>query len=47
VAGTARRLRTETLTRTSAIEARGGVSVRAHRARIVLAPDTVVAVVTR
>lgn len=46
--GDARRsVQTETLTRTSAIEARGAVSVRGHRARIVLAPDTVVAVVTR
>ncbi len=47
VAGPARRIRTETLTSASAIEARGQVGVRAHRARLVLAPNTVVAVVTR
>jgi hypothetical protein len=47
VGGAAKRVRTETLTRTSAIEARGAVSVRGHRARLTLAPDTVVAVVGR
>jgi hypothetical protein len=47
VAGAARHVQTETLTRTSAIEARGAVSVRRHKARLVLAPDTVVAVSTR
>lgn len=47
VPGTARQVRMDTLTRTSAIEARGAVTVRGHRARIVLAPNTVVAVVTR
>jgi hypothetical protein len=47
VAGAARSVRTETLTRTSAIEAGGAVSVHGHKARLVLAPDTVVAVVTR
>jgi hypothetical protein len=47
VAGTRASVRTETLTRTSAIEARGAVSVRGQEARIVLAPNTVVAVVTR
>ncbi len=46
VAGTRRSVRTETLTPTSAIEARGAVSVRGNKARIVLAPNTVVAVVT-
>ncbi|HEX4838392.1 MAG TPA: hypothetical protein VFV03_07715 [Solirubrobacteraceae bacterium] len=40
------RLRTDTLTRVSATEARGSVTVRAHRARIVLAPDTVLAIRT-
>jgi hypothetical protein len=47
VEGDAKRVRTETLTRTSASEARGAVSVRRHRARLVLAPGTVVAVSTR
>ena len=47
VGGTAAHVRTETLTRSSAIEARGAVSVRGHRARLTLAPNTVVAVVTR
>jgi hypothetical protein len=47
VEGSARRVSTETLTRTSAIEARGEVRVRGHKARLVLAPNTVVAVVTR
>lgn len=47
VAGTRASVRTETLTRTLAIEARGAVAVRGHKARIVLAPDTVVAVATR
>ena len=44
VPGTASRLRTDTLTTSSAIEAGGSVAVRAHRARLVLAPNTVVAV---
>ncbi len=43
----AKRVTTETLTRTSAIEARGGSTVRDHKARLTLAPDTVVAVLTR
>jgi hypothetical protein len=47
VGGARGSVQTETLTRTSAIEAGGAVSVRGHKARIVLAPDTVVAVVTR
>jgi hypothetical protein len=47
VAGRARRVRTETLTRASAIEEPGTASVRGHEARLVLAPDTVVAVVER
>jgi hypothetical protein len=47
VGGSARRVRTDTLTRTSAIEARGSASVSAHGARLMLAPGTVVAVVTR
>jgi hypothetical protein len=47
VTGTRKSVPTETLTRASAIEARGAVSVRGHRARLTLAPDTVVAVVTR
>ncbi len=47
VGGAARHVRTETLTRTSAIEKRGAVTVRGHKARVVLAPDTVVAVLTR
>ena len=47
VNGSAKRVRTETITRTSAIEARESVSVSAHEARLVLAPNTVVAVVTR
>jgi hypothetical protein len=47
VAGTARRLATETLTSASAIEARSSIAVRAHRARVVLAPNTVVVIETR
>ena len=44
VRGAAIRLRTDTLTTASAIEAGGSVAVRAHRARLVLKPNTVVAV---
>lgn len=47
VGGSRGSVRTETLTRTSAVEARGAVRVRGHNARLTLAPDTVVAVVTR
>ena len=47
VSGPAQRIQTETLTSASAIEARGQVRVRAHRARLVLAPGTVVAAITR
>ncbi|HEY2632736.1 MAG TPA: hypothetical protein VGI26_10215 [Solirubrobacteraceae bacterium] len=47
VGDSARHARTETLTRTSALEARGSVKISAHEARLVLAPNTVVAVVTR
>jgi hypothetical protein len=44
VPGTASRLRTDTLTTSSAIEAGGSVAVRAHSTRLMLAPNTVVAV---
>ncbi|MGC2374791.1 MAG: hypothetical protein WA484_13040 [Solirubrobacteraceae bacterium] len=44
VPGAAKRLRTDTLTITSAIEAGASVTVRAHSARLMLAPNTVVAV---
>ncbi len=44
VPGAAKRLRTDTLTTTSAIEAGASVTVRAHSARLMLAPNTVVAV---
>jgi len=44
VPGAARRLRTDTLSTASAIETGGSVAVRAHRAQIVLAPNTVVAI---
>jgi hypothetical protein len=46
VQGAAGRLRTDTLTTASAIEAGASVAVRAHRARLVLAPNTVVAIST-
>ncbi|MGA9875626.1 MAG: hypothetical protein WBQ21_07445 [Solirubrobacteraceae bacterium] len=46
VPGTQRSLRTATLTTASSIEARGSVVVTVHRARLLLAPDTVVAVRT-
>jgi hypothetical protein len=46
VPGAAGRLRTDTLTTASAIEAGTSVAVRAHRARLVLAPNTVVAIST-
>jgi hypothetical protein len=44
VAGAARSLRTDTITTASAIEAGASVTVRAHSVRLVLAPNTVVAV---
>lgn len=44
VPGAASRLRTDTLTTASAIDAGASVAVRAHRARLVLAPNTVVAI---
>jgi hypothetical protein len=47
VTGTRTSLRTDTLTTTSAIEAGASVPVHAHRARLVLAPNTVVAIGTR
>jgi hypothetical protein len=40
------RVRTDTLTTTSATEAEASVAVRAHRARLALAPNTVVAIET-
>jgi hypothetical protein len=46
VPGAAGRLRTDTLTTASAIEAGASVAVRAHRTRLVLAPNTVVAIRT-
>jgi|SRR5580693_8354943 hypothetical protein len=46
VPGTRASLPTDTLSTTSAGEARGSIAVSAHRARLVLAPDTVVAVQT-
>jgi hypothetical protein len=46
VPGAAGRLRIDTLTTASAIEAGASVAVRAHRARLVLAPNTVVAIRT-
>jgi len=46
VTGASARVRTETLTAASSVEARGSVTVDAHRAQLVLAPDTVVAVRT-
>jgi hypothetical protein len=46
VPGAAARLRTGTLTTASAIEAGASITVRAHRARLVLAPNTVVAIKT-
>jgi hypothetical protein len=42
----ARSLRTETLSRRSSIEARGSVALSGGRARLVLTPDTVLAVAT-
>jgi hypothetical protein len=47
VPGGARRLQTDTLTTASAIEAPGSAAVRAHRAQLVLAPNTVLAIRTR
>jgi hypothetical protein len=44
VSGSASRLHTDTLTTTTAIEAGGSVAVHAHRARLTLAPNTVVAI---
>lgn len=44
VPGAANRLRTDTLTAANAIEAGASVTVRAHRARLVLEPNTVVAI---
>jgi hypothetical protein len=46
VAGAAGRLHTDTLTTASASETGGSVAVHAHRARLVLAPNTVVAIKT-
>jgi hypothetical protein len=47
VPGSAKRVHTDTLTTASAIEAGASVAVRAHRAQLVLAPNTVVAIGTR
>jgi hypothetical protein len=44
VAGAEARVHTDTLTTASALEAGASVAVRAHRARLVLAPNTVVAI---
>ncbi len=44
VAGTAGRVRTETISTSSALERGGSVAVHKHRAHVVLAPDTVVAI---
>lgn len=44
--GAGGRVRTDTLTTASAIEKGASVAVRAHRARLVLAPNTVVAIST-
>jgi hypothetical protein len=44
VPGAAGRLHTDTLTTANAIETGGSVAVRAHRARLVLAPNAVVAI---
>jgi hypothetical protein len=46
IGGARGRVRTDTLTTTSAIEAGASVAVRAHRARLMLAPNTVVAIRT-
>lgn len=46
VPGAAGRLRTDTLTTASAIETGGSIAVHAHRARLVLTPNTVVAIKT-
>ena len=46
VPGAKARVHTDTLTTASAIEAGASVAVRAHRARLVLAPNTVVALAT-
>jgi hypothetical protein len=46
VPGAAGHLRTDTLTTVRAIEAGGSIAVHAHRARLVLAPNTVVAIKT-
>jgi hypothetical protein len=44
VGGPASRLHTDTLTTATAIEAGGSIAVHAHRARLTLAPNTVVAI---
>jgi hypothetical protein len=44
VPGEARRLRTDTISTASAIERDGSLAVHAHRARLMLAPNTVVAI---
>jgi hypothetical protein len=44
VHGAARRVRTDTLTRTAPTEVSGSVAVHSHRARLLLAPNTVVAI---
>jgi hypothetical protein len=44
VPGAANHLHTDTLTTTSALEAGASVAVRAHRARLTLKPNTVVAI---
>jgi hypothetical protein len=44
VSGSPSRLHTDTLTTTTAIEAAGSVAVHGHRAQLILAPNTVVAV---
>ena len=46
VPGPAKRAHTDTLTTTSAGETPGSVAVSAHRTRVILAPDTVVAIAT-
>jgi hypothetical protein len=46
VAGNARLVRSETLTTASSIEVSASVAVRAHRARLTLVPNTVVAIGT-
>jgi hypothetical protein len=44
VPGAAARLRTDTISTASAVEAGASLAVHAHRARLMLAPDTVVAI---